>query len=166
MSIEEELAIIAAQEAQLQFAAFDAQAAWQLGTQLRAAAAARGAALTLDIWLGVQQLFLCAMPGTTPDNADWARRKRNVVLRFHRSSYAVGLDLARRQTSLRERYGLDERDYAAHGGCFPLLLRGSGCVGTIAVSGLPQREDHELIVTVLAAQLAVPARELGLPAFA
>jgi uncharacterized protein (UPF0303 family) len=75
----------------------------------------------------------------------------------------VGLDLARRQATLREGYGLEERDYAAHGGCFPLILRGTGCVGTIAVSGLPQREDHELIVAVLAGELAVPAAQIALP---
>lgn len=163
MSIEQDMAVIATQEARLQFDSFDAGGAWRLGAQLRAAAAARGAAVTLDIWLGAQQLFFNAMPGTSPDNADWARRKRNVVLRFHRSSYAVGLELAQRRTTLRERYGLEERDYAAHGGCFPLLLRGTGCVGTIAVSGLPQREDHELIVAVLAAELGVPAAQLALP---
>ena len=162
MGVDEQLALIATQEQQLQFASFDAECAWRLGTQLREAAAARGAALTLDIWLGAQQLFLSAMPGTSPDNAEWTRRKRNVVLRFHRSSYAVGLELTRRQTTLREKYGLEERDYAAHGGCFPLLLRGSGCLGTIAVSGLPQREDHELIVAVLARELGV-ATALVLP---
>jgi uncharacterized protein (UPF0303 family) len=75
----------------------------------------------------------------------------------------VGLELAQRKTTLRERYGLEERDYAAHGGCFPLLLRGTGCVGTIAVSGLPQREDHELIVAALARELGVPAAPLALP---
>ena len=164
MSIDQDIALIAAQEARLQFAAFDAEAAWRLGNRLRAAAAGRGAAVTLDIWMGAQQLFFSAMPGTTPDNAEWARRKRNVVLRFHRSSYAIGLELARRQTSLREKYGLTERDHAAHGGCFPLNLRGTGCVGTIAVSGLPQREDHELIVAVLALEIGVPGREVGLPA--
>lgn len=31
------------------------------------------------------------MDGTTPDNVEWVRRKSNVVARFHRSSYAVGL---------------------------------------------------------------------------
>jgi uncharacterized protein (UPF0303 family) len=163
MSLEQDLAVIATQEARLQFASFDAAAAWRLGVRLREAAIARAAAVTLDIWLGAQQLFFNAMPGTTPDNAEWARRKRNVVLRFHRSSYAVGLDLVRRQTTLRERYGLEERDHAAHGGCFPLLLRGTGCVGSIAVSGLPQREDHELIVAVLAAELDVPASQVALP---
>jgi len=163
MSVDEDLAMIATQEARLQFAGFDAQTAWRLGSRLREAASARGAAVTLDIWLGAQQLFFNAMPGTSPDNAEWARRKRNVVLRFHRSSYAVGLDLARRHSSLRERYGLEERDYAAHGGCFPLTIRGSGCVGTIAVSGLPQRADHELIVAVLAVELGVPEQQLALP---
>ncbi|HTC51375.1 MAG TPA: heme-degrading domain-containing protein [Steroidobacteraceae bacterium] len=163
MSIDQDLAALATQEARLQFDSFDAGSAWRLGAQLRAAAEARGAAVTLDIWLGAQQLFLSAMPGTSPDNAEWARRKRNVVLRFHRSSYAVGLELAQRKTTLRERYGLEERDYAAHGGCFPLLLRGTGCVGTIAVSGLPQREDHELIVAALARELGVPAAPLALP---
>jgi uncharacterized protein (UPF0303 family) len=164
MGIEQDLAVIAAQEARLQFPSFDAVVAWQLGNRLRAAAAARGAAVTLDIWLGAQQLFFSALPGTSPDNAQWARRKRNVVLRFHRSSYAVGLELMRRQTTLREKYGLSERDHAAHGGCFPLNLRGSGCVGTIAVSGLPQREDHELIVAVLALEIGVPGHEVALPA--
>ncbi|HTV79671.1 MAG TPA: heme-degrading domain-containing protein [Steroidobacteraceae bacterium] len=164
MGVAEDIARIAQQESRLQFQSFDADAAWRLGQQLRAAAAARGAAVTLDIWLGAQQLLLAAMPGTSPDNAEWARRKRNVVLRFHRSSYAVGLELARRQTSLRDKYGLAEHDYAAHGGCFPLVLRGSGCVGTIAVSGLPQREDHELIVAVLALEIGVPGHEVALAA--
>jgi uncharacterized protein (UPF0303 family) len=164
MSTDQDIAAIATQEARLQFAGFNAEAAWRLGNQLRAVAAARGAAVTIDIWLGAQQLFVSAMPGTSPDNAEWARRKRNVVLRFHRSSYAVGLELSRRQTSLREKYGLEERDHAAHGGCFPLNLRGTGCVGTIAVSGLPQREDHELIVAVLALEIGVPGHEVALPA--
>jgi uncharacterized protein (UPF0303 family) len=163
MGIEQDLAVIAAQELRLQFPSFDAEAGWRLGQRLREVAAARGAAVTLDIWLGAQQLFFSAMPGTAPDNAEWARRKRNVVLRFHRSSYAVGLELARRHTTLREKYGLEERDHAAHGGCFPLNLRGTGCVGTIAVSGLPQRDDHELIVAVLAQDLGVASNEIALP---
>ncbi len=79
------------------------------------------------------------MAGTTPDNVDWIRRKRNVVQRFHRSSYAIGLQLAKQQTTLTEQVGVDARDYAAHGGCFPIRLHGTGCIGTITVSGLPQR---------------------------
>jgi uncharacterized protein (UPF0303 family) len=163
VSIEQDIEVIAAQEARLQFPGFGAEAGWRIGNRLRDAALARGAAVTIDIWLGTQQLFCCAMPGTSPDNAEWVRRKRNVVLRFHRSSYAVGLDLARRQTSLHEKFGLPVADYAAHGGCFPLNVRGTGCVGSIAVSGLPQRDDHELIVAVLAIELGVPGPQIALP---
>lgn len=103
------------------------------------------------------------MPGTTPDNLDWARRKKNVVMRFQRSSYAVGLQLRKDRTTLA---GLEVREYAPHGGGFPSLLRGTGCVGTIVVSGLPQRDDHELIVEVLAELLEERLEELALPAAA
>jgi uncharacterized protein (UPF0303 family) len=162
MSIEQDLARIAAQEERLQFQTFDAETAWRLGLKLREAAAARGVAVAIDIQLAGQALFFTAMPGTTPDNTDWVRRKRNVVLHFRRSSYAVGLQLKQQATSLAERQGLEARDYAPHGGCFPILLRGTGCVGTITVSGLPQREDHALIVEVLAGQLGQPLDELAL----
>ena len=44
---------------------------------------------------------------------------------------------------------LDPRDYTAHGGCFPIRVRGTGMVGTVTVSGLPQKEDHALVVETL-----------------
>ncbi|MGO8330341.1 hypothetical protein ACC811_36770, partial [Rhizobium ruizarguesonis] len=37
--------------------------------------------------------FYAALPGVTPDNVNWVRRKRNMVLRYFRSSYASGLKL-------------------------------------------------------------------------
>src|SRR5215469_1195291 len=46
--------------------------------------------------------------------------------------------------ALQEKSGLELKDFAAHGGGFPILLEGTGCIGTITVSGLPQREDHAL----------------------
>ena len=153
---------IALQEQRLQFERFDATTAWALGTRLKEAAEARGIAVAIDIQLHGQPLFFYAMPGTTPDNVDWIRRKRNVVMRFQRSSYAVGLQLQQRQTTLEKQFGVDTRDYAPHGGCFPLNLRGTGCIGTITVSGLPQRQDHELVVEVLAQLLGQPFSELAL----
>ena len=50
---------------------------------------------------------------------------------------------------------LKTEEFAAHGGGFPVRVQGTGVVGCIAVSGLPSREDHEIIVAVLAAHLGV-----------
>lgn len=162
MSIERDLERIAAQERALRFAGFDNVEAWDLGCRLRGAAEARGVAVTIEIRMAGQTLFFYAMPGTTPDNADWARRKRNVVELLQRSSYAVGLGLAQSGATLEQLRGLPTRDYATHGGSFPLFVSGTGCIGAITVSGLPQRDDHGLIVAVLAERLGLPLAELAL----
>jgi uncharacterized protein (UPF0303 family) len=166
MTIDQDLEKIALQEKRLQFKHFDAEVAWALGSALKAAAEKRGVAVAIDIHLNGHQLFSYAMPGTTPDNWEWIRRKRNVVQRFHRSSYAVGLTHQRAQTSFHEKAAVDVKDYAPHGGCFPIFLAGSGsaCVGTITVSGLPQREDHNLVVAALQDYLHLTAEDLALGA--
>ena len=165
MDIERDLARLAEQERILHFSRFDASTAWEIGTRLKAAAEARSAALTIEIRLAGQTLFFYAMAGTAPVHADWARRKRNVVELFHRSSYAIGLALTRDQTTLEAKLGVDAREYAAHGGSCPLQIQGVGCVGAITVSGLPQREDHTLVVTVLAEQLGQPLAMLVLESY-
>jgi len=164
MDLAKDIARIALQEERLQFSSFDATTAWAIGTRLREVAAGRGVAVAIDIQLHGHPLFFAAMPGTTPNNVDWIRRKRNVVQRFHRSSYAVGLELQQGQKTLGDTIGVELRDYAPHGGCFPVNLRGTGCVGTITVSGLPQRDDHALVVEVLAEFLGQPLAELALEA--
>jgi uncharacterized protein (UPF0303 family) len=136
-----DLEIIAEQEQQLRFKYFDAVSAWVIGTKLKEEVEALGAAVAIDIQLGNHQLFFYAMPGTSPDNIDWLRRKKNVVAHFHQSSYYVGLKLKSQDANLQDKLGLPLRDYTPHGGCFPIkLMAGSGCVGTIAISGLPQRQ--------------------------
>ncbi|WP_349573230.1 heme-degrading domain-containing protein [Azotobacter salinestris] len=162
--MDKDLERIALQEARLQFRSFDAHNAWVLGSRLRALAEQRHQTITIEIQVGGNPLFLCAMPGTAPNNLDWARRKRNVVTLMQRSSYAVGLQLQKDGTTLTELAGLPVREYAPHGGCFPILLRGTGCIGSIAVSGLPQRDSHELIVEVLAEMLEERLEELALDA--
>ena len=162
MDLMRDLARIAEQEQALRFVAFDAATAWALGGQLKAAAEERNAALTIEIRLAGRALFFYEMLGARPVNADWARRKRNLVELYQRSSYAIGLELEREGTTLEAKLGLPLRDYATHGGSFPLQLVGVGCVGAITVSGLPQRDDHGLIVAVLAAQLGLDAAGLAL----
>jgi len=145
----------------LQFERFDADVAYELGGRMRGLLMERDAGATVEIQMAGQILFFAATVGAAPGQADWLRRKRNTVMRFHRSSYGVGRVLEKEGTTLETKHGLLPADYAAHGGGFPLVLRGSGCVGSIGVSGLPQREDHALVVQALAGMLGVDVVRLG-----
>ena len=148
------LAALAAEEAQLQFGAFSHDDALALGLLLVRRAQEAGKAVTVDITRNGHQLFHYAMAGTTPDNANWIRRKNNVVQRYGRSSWHVGTRYRSKGKTFEADSGADPADYAAHGGAFPLAIRGTGVIGTVTVSGLPQREDHELVVSVLRDYLA------------
>lgn len=153
MSATDDLVKIALQEQTLQFSALNEDDAWMLGSIVRNAAAARRHPIVVDIRRFGQPLFFSTLAGSTPDNVDWARRKGNVVARFHRSSYAMGLELEQRKVTLAERFGLPLTEYAAHGGSFPLIVSGVGVIGSMTVSGLPQRDDHSFVVEMLCAHL-------------
>lgn len=153
MDIDHDLNAITAQEKALVFPHFDAARVWQLGAYMHEVATARSLALAIDISTFGQSLFYSALAGSTPDNAAWVRRKRNVVEHFRRSSYAVGLRLQRAGGTLEDKHGLAVAEYAAHGGAFPITLAGAGVIGVVTVSGLPQRADHELVVEALCAEL-------------
>jgi uncharacterized protein (UPF0303 family) len=150
MSVEDDIAVIAEQERLLVFDRFDGETAWELGERLRDVASKRGLPVAIDVTLHAMPMFYSALPGSTADNARWIRRKRNVVLHFLRSSYAVGRRLAQQDATLEAKFSLSDDDYAAHGGSFPITVAGVGCIGAVTVSGLPQREDHNLVVEVLA----------------
>ena len=162
MGLYEDLERIAFQERELVLPRLDAQTAWELGSKLRTLAAERNLAVVIDIRKFGQPLFYVAMDGTTPDNPEWVRRKSNVVARFHRSSYAVGLREKQKGETIYESQGLLLADYATHGGSFPLTVTGAGVVGSVTVSGLPMRQDHELVVEALCAILGRNYDELKL----
>ncbi len=104
------------------------------------------------------------MDGTTPDNLEWVRRKSNVVERFRCSSYSIGLKEKQKGQTIYESQGLLLNDYATHGGSFPLAVSGAGIVGSITVSGLPMRQDHELVIEALCAVLERSYSDLKLDA--
>ncbi|WP_354644189.1 heme-degrading domain-containing protein [Kitasatospora camelliae] len=133
---------------------FDNEDAWRLGTLLVELAREGGAPVTVDIRRNGQQLFHYALPGTSADNDAWIRRKTRTVDRYGASSYLVGLRFAAKGETFEAKSRLDPDTYAAHGGAFPITVRGTGTVGTVAVSGLPQAEDHRLVVTALERFLA------------
>ena len=102
--------------------------------------------ITIDITRGTHQLFHASLPGTSADNDEWIKRKVRLVYRFGHSSFYLGQRLKSKGKRIEEAYLIPESEYAPHGGCFPIIVKNTGMVGTITVSGLPQEEDHRLVV--------------------
>ncbi|HWS58859.1 MAG TPA: heme-degrading domain-containing protein [Actinotalea sp.] len=143
------VAQVAEQQQRLQLDHFDNDDAWALGCLLVELGRERGLPIVVDVRRHGHQLFHASLPGTTPDNDTWVERKVRAVDRFGKPSYLLGL-LARTQDQTFEQLtGLSPQEYAAHGGCFPLSVRGVGPVGTVTVSGLPEEQDHALVVEAL-----------------
>ncbi|HWF47415.1 MAG TPA: heme-degrading domain-containing protein [Bryobacteraceae bacterium] len=162
MAFELDLERIEMQERLLHWPQFGAETAWKLGSLLHDWAVARSLQITIDVRRFGQLLFYAAIDGSTPDNAEWMRRKSNVVARFHRSSYALGLTLQNQKTTLADKFGLPLADFAAHGGSFPITVSVAGVIGSVTVSGLPQRADHELVVEALCSELGVAYKNIAL----
>ncbi|MFM0336428.1 heme-degrading domain-containing protein [Paraburkholderia fungorum] len=162
MDIAHDLQVIVAQEKALVFPHFDADRAWQVGAYLHEVAKARGIAVAIDVRTFGQPLFFSLLDGATPDNVDWVRRKSNTVAHLRRSSYAIGLKMQQASSTLADKHALPATEYASHGGAFPLTVAGAGVIGSITVSGLPQRADHELVVEALCAHLGQDYSKLAL----
>ncbi|MFI6941778.1 heme-degrading domain-containing protein [Streptomyces sp. NPDC050418] len=138
-----------AQEERLVLDHFTYDDAWELGSMLVKMARERQAPVAIDIRRGGQQLFHAALPGSTPDNDAWIDRKRRVVERYGCASFLVGARYRAKGTTFEESSRLDPDTYAAHGGAFPVAVRGAGVIGCVVVSGLPQAEDHAMVVEAL-----------------
>ncbi|MEV4971591.1 heme-degrading domain-containing protein [Streptomyces scopuliridis] len=143
------VAELEAQEARLILRHFTYDDAWELGGLLVELARERSAPVAIDIRRGAQQLFHCALPGSTADNDAWIDRKRRVVERYGASSLLVGTRFRAKGTTFEDSSRLDPDLYAAHGGSFPIAVEGAGVIGTVTVSGLPQVEDHAMVVRAL-----------------
>ena len=148
------VAELAAEEQDLQFSSFTNDDAWDLGSALVAAARERGAPVVVDVTRNGHQLFRAALTGSSPDNDSWIARKERVVHRFGHSSLYVRQASIERGTTFEEEFSLDPAQYAAHGGAVPVVVRSVGPVGVVAVSGLPQVEDHRMVVAAVRAHLA------------
>jgi uncharacterized protein (UPF0303 family) len=137
------------EEQELQFTSFNEHTAWKIGSQLVERAANAELSVTIDITRGNHQLFHASLPGTSADNDEWVKRKVRLVYRFGHSSFYMGQLLKSKGKRIEEAYLVSESEYAAHGGCFPVIVKGTGIIGTITVSGLPQEEDHKLVVQTI-----------------
>ena len=137
------------QEDELQFPSFSSEDAWKIGQKFVEAGIEKNLSITIDITINQHQLFHYSFDGTSSDNDQWVARKTRLVNRTGHSSFYIGQMLKAKGKSIEEVLLISEKDYAPHGGCFPIILKGTGPVGTITVSGLAQEDDHQLVVDVI-----------------
>ena len=130
---------------------FNETVALRLGAILIELAAGLG--VVINIRNGHRTFFHASLPGSQANNDNWARRKSNTVLVMGRASMLVGLRNAERKRTLATE-GLDEANHADHGGAVPVRVTGVGMVAVCTVSGLPQEDDHRLVIKGLEALLA------------
>ncbi|WP_103256002.1 heme-degrading domain-containing protein [Tabrizicola aquatica] len=145
-----EISEIEAEFAALELPKFDETLALRLGEVLIDLALADDLPVVINIRTADRTLFHAALPGSAPLNDLWARRKSNTALLFLLPTLLVGRrNKARGETLVR--HGLDPADYADNGGAVPVRVKGLGVVAVATVSGLPQVEDHKLVVRGLKA---------------
>lgn len=145
---------IALQESELTLPALDVATALGIGETALEIAHARSLPIAVEVRIGDWVAFHIAMPGTDASNNTWITRKAAVIaLTGHSTMY---------ERVRAEENGIDwhavnqapEDIYAIHGGGFPLNVIGIGCRGSIMITGLPQVDDHKLVVEVLETYLS------------
>lgn len=147
------MAELEAEEARLILPGFDETVACRLGAALVTLAQLRNLPVVISIRSTGRTYFHAALPGSSANNDNWARRKSNTALMMGRASLIVGMKNAERGRSVASE-GLAEADYADHGGAVPLRVAGAGIVAVATVSGLPSVEDHRLVVEAITALMA------------
>jgi uncharacterized protein (UPF0303 family) len=163
MARDEDIAKLTQQETELVFDHFNEVTAFEIGSRIRDRAIRDGFAIVCEIKLWDRPLFYFALPGTTADNPEWARRKAFLVKRFQKSSYRLMFENKEERLYAPNR-GLDVNDYALSGGGFPIRLKGIGVTGSITVSGVPERMDHTIVVDAICDQLGLVKQDYALAA--
>ena len=134
------------QEEELALSSFTNEDAIRLGQELLKLALSKKAPVIVQVRIGEQIIFHSALTGSSSENDWWINRKYRVVEKFKHSSMYVRVSFEEKNQSFEEDSGLDNELYAAHGGGFPIIVSGIGMVGVALVSGLPQVEDHKMII--------------------
>ena len=138
-----DIASLEAEAARLFLPRFDEDTALQLGLILLDLA--KGKPVVINIRNAHRTYFHAALPGSQANNDGWARRKGNTTLLHGAASMYVTLRYAERERTLTTD-GVSGADYALAGGAVPIRITGTGLVAVATISGLPEQEDHALVV--------------------
>jgi uncharacterized protein (UPF0303 family) len=158
--LEKLIEILEQQEEILQFPHFNRQDAWDMGHVFADMIRERNLPLPVSIrLLSGLIVFQWAGEGSNPDNEYWMIRKFRMVRDTEKSSLLNAVSYRKNGDTLESR-GLDPHRYVAVGGGFPVRIRGSGLAGVVTVSGLPQVEDHAVLIEGISRYLGVKAPAL------
>lgn len=135
---------------QLHFDQFSNAIALDMGMKVLAHAKAHNQNIAVQIDRLHHTVFLHVGETLNADKLNWLRRKINTAKHFEESSLAIKQDLHARDRTLCDPYQLDSKDHLAMGGAIPIVVKHAGMVGVIAVSGLTDVEDHQIIIDALA----------------
>lgn len=149
MNFDEKLAELQLEHSTLVFKEFNNDMALKIGLYLVEKAKKEQKSITVDITAEGQQLFHCALEGTTFENDQWIIRKNKVTSKFQKSSYYISLLLKSQNKTIEEAYNLSSMEYAAFGGSYPIITKLTGFIGTITVSGLADHMDHEMVTDAI-----------------
>ena len=155
----QELAMRAKEEDLLCYDKFTNEDALALGLKIIEKAKERNAAVAIDIEVNGVQLFHYNMPGSNKRHAMWIRRKQNMVQTTLISSLHAYQQLINEGKDQWKDWRLNEADYGAIGGGFPIHVIGTGIVGAVACSALPHEEDHRLLVDSISEMIGVSLDE-------
>lgn len=127
---------------------FNHDDAWRMGSALVARCRAEGLTVVISIHIGQQRVFHAALPGTSADNDHWVERKVNVVRRFDRSTLDVYQLYCEKMPDFHATFGLSRAEFAPGEGGVPIRVHGTQ-VGVLAVSGLDDGGDHDVVLAGL-----------------
>jgi len=150
-----QIAEIKAQEENLIFQSFSHDDAWRLGLVIMKLATDRGLGIAWDVSRGDQQVAHGATAGSSASNDLWIARKIRAARLLNSSTLRLRLEAA--VSGRNPADWLEPYQYAIAGGCFPIRVAGGAIVGTATVSGLPDVQDHNLVVEAIEAFLGSPA---------
>ncbi len=150
MNTKDKIKFFHEQELQYRFESFSNSDAWEIGKYLAEKAQNEQLSYSVAITINDNTIFQFANVGSNKLHEIWLKRKSNTVNTIYKSTAQVKAMLEDfQETPGTNRWQLDPKEYAFIAGGFPITLTTGRVIGSIAVSGLLDYEDHDLIIEAL-----------------
>lgn len=137
---------LTALEKELVFHSFSRADAAALGAMLDEEGRMCGCPIAMEITINGLVVFRYFQDGCPPDSTNWLARKRRVVDEQGMGSLRFGKMLEENGETLED-HKIDSMTHAPGGGGMPIILHGTGIIGSVCVSGCPDHlMDQEILI--------------------